>query len=131
LLGYLIVTATFLVTCGRISDIFGRIRLYNAGFAVFTLGSILLFLTRGTGNSASIRWRRLAARSSACSSAGRWRSPMGIGGISVGVALLVAFVFVEQRVQDPLFRLDLFRIRQFTMGNIANFLAPLLPTPRH
>src|SRR6188508_561815 len=37
LLGYLVVTATLLVTCGRISDMFGRVRLYNAGFAVFTL----------------------------------------------------------------------------------------------
>jgi MFS family permease len=54
-----------------------------------------------------------------------WRSPFVIGGIVVGLALLVAFVFVEQRVTDPLFRLDLFRIRQFTMGNIANFLASL------
>ncbi len=55
MLGYLVVTATLLVTCGRISDIFGRIRLYNAGFAVFTVGSILLFLIQGSGNTAALQ----------------------------------------------------------------------------
>src|SRR5690242_3239216 len=37
LLGYMVVTATLLVTFGRLSDIFGRVRMYNAGFVVFTL----------------------------------------------------------------------------------------------
>ncbi|ARM77073.1 MFS transporter [Acidianus manzaensis] len=50
LMGYNVVTAAFLVTFGRLSDIFGRVRLYNLGFAVFTLGSILLFITPNTGN---------------------------------------------------------------------------------
>ncbi len=53
LLGYMVVTAVFLVTFGRISDMYGRVRLYNAGFAVFTLGSILLFLSPGHGNTAA------------------------------------------------------------------------------
>ncbi len=55
LLGYMVVTAVFLVTFGRISDMYGRVRLYNAGFAVFTLGSLLLFLTPGTGNPAALQ----------------------------------------------------------------------------
>src|SRR5260370_3475433 len=54
LLGYMVVTATLLVTFGRISDMFGRVRLYNLGFAVFTLGSILLFVTPGSGNTAAL-----------------------------------------------------------------------------
>jgi EmrB/QacA subfamily drug resistance transporter len=54
LMGYMVVTATVLVTMGRISDIFGRVRLYNMGFAIFTLGSILLFLTPGTGNAGAL-----------------------------------------------------------------------------
>jgi MFS family permease len=45
LLGYLVVTATLLVTIGRLSDIWGRVRLYNAGFMIFSLASVLLFLT--------------------------------------------------------------------------------------
>src|SRR5690348_13893500 len=38
LMGYMVVTATLLVTVGRISDMFGRVKMYNLGFAVFTLG---------------------------------------------------------------------------------------------
>jgi MFS family permease len=48
-----VVTATLLVTFGRISDILGRVRLYNLGFAIFTLGSLLLFLTIGSGQVAA------------------------------------------------------------------------------
>src|SRR5690242_5339775 len=55
LLGYLVITAVLLVTCGRISDMFGRVRLYNAGFAVFTVGSILLFFIQGSGNGAAMQ----------------------------------------------------------------------------
>ncbi len=53
LFGYNIVTATLLVTFGRLSDIFGRVRLYNLGFLVFTLGSIALWLTPGKGDMAA------------------------------------------------------------------------------
>src|SRR5258706_2118239 len=54
LLGYMVVTATLLVTFGRISDMFGRVRMYNLGFAIFTLGSLLLFLAPGSGNTAAL-----------------------------------------------------------------------------
>jgi len=50
LFGYNVVTATLLVTFGRLSDMFGRVRLYNMGFAVFTAGSILLSLTPNSGD---------------------------------------------------------------------------------
>jgi MFS family permease len=49
LMGYLVVTAVLVVTFGRIGDIFGRVRMYNAGFAVFTLASVALSLTPQTG----------------------------------------------------------------------------------
>ncbi|MFB3738138.1 MAG: MFS transporter [Candidatus Velamenicoccus archaeovorus] len=49
LMGYLVVTAVLVVTFGRIGDIFGRVRMYNLGFLVFTIGSILLSLTWSTG----------------------------------------------------------------------------------
>jgi MFS family permease len=52
--GYSIVIATLLVTFGRLSDIFGRVRLYNLGFAIFTVGSILLFVTPNTGDLGAI-----------------------------------------------------------------------------
>jgi MFS family permease len=54
LFGYGVVTATLLVTFGRISDMFGRVRMYNLGFAIFTAGSILLFLTPSTGATGAL-----------------------------------------------------------------------------
>src|SRR6185312_4873637 len=51
LLGYMVVTATLLVTFGRISDMLGRVKLYNLGFAIFTVGSLLAFLTPSMGNT--------------------------------------------------------------------------------
>jgi MFS family permease len=40
LMGYLVVTAVLVVTFGRIGDMFGRVRMYNLGFLIFTLGSV-------------------------------------------------------------------------------------------
>lgn len=45
LLGFNIVTATLLLTFGRLSDMYGRVRLFNIGFAIFTVGSIFLYFT--------------------------------------------------------------------------------------
>jgi MFS family permease len=42
------------VAFGRISDTLGRVRLYNLGFAVFAVGSVLLYLVTGTGNTAAL-----------------------------------------------------------------------------
>jgi len=50
LFGYSVCTSTLLVTFGRISDMFGRVRLYNLGFAIFTVGTLLAFLTPNTGD---------------------------------------------------------------------------------
>ncbi len=41
LLGYSLLTAVVVLNFGRLSDIFGRVRLYVLGFAIFTLGSLL------------------------------------------------------------------------------------------
>jgi MFS family permease len=54
LMGYSVVVATLLVSFGRLSDMFGRVRLYNLGFAIFTAASILLFLTPGKGNAGAM-----------------------------------------------------------------------------
>jgi EmrB/QacA subfamily drug resistance transporter len=40
--GYLIVTATMVVTFGKLSDMLGRVKLYNVGFVIFTIASVLL-----------------------------------------------------------------------------------------
>lgn len=45
LLGYTIIMAAGTVTIGRLSDMFGRVRLYNAGFLLFSIASFLLYLS--------------------------------------------------------------------------------------
>jgi EmrB/QacA subfamily drug resistance transporter len=235
LLGYMMVTATLVVVFGRISDMFGRVKLYNLGFAIFTLGSILLFLTPGSGDTAAllmilfrliqgvggsflfanstailtdafpkhergmamginqiaailgsiiglilggllaaVNWRLIFLVSIPFgvfgtiwaywklretvqvrsrqridwpgsltfllgltillvgitygiepygSSPMGWSNPYVIAAIVVGLALLIAFVLIELRVSNPMFRLQLFKIRLFTAGNIANLLS--------
>src|SRR5919202_2717755 len=54
LMGYLVVTAVLVVTFGRIGDIFGRVRMYNLGFAVFTAASVALSLTPWTGGAGAM-----------------------------------------------------------------------------
>src|SRR5947208_536084 len=54
LMGYNLATTVLLVTFGRISDTYGRVRLYNAGFVVFTVGSLLCALTPGTGSQGAL-----------------------------------------------------------------------------
>ena len=237
LLGYMVVTATLLVTFGRISDMLGRVRLYNLGFAIFTLGSLLAFLTPSMGNTgvmeliiarliqgvgsgflfsnstailtdafpsdqrgmamginqiaaiagsfiglilggvlAVINWRLIflvnvpiglfgtvwaykQLRETASIRAHQkidwagnitfalgltslllgitygiepygdspmgWLNPLVLATLALGVLLMVAFVFIELHADDPMFRLDLFKIRMFTAGNAAGFLSSL------
>lgn len=237
LLGYMMVTATLVVVFGRISDMFGRVKLYNLGFAIFTLGSILLFLTPGSGDTAAmlmiifrliqgvggsflfanstailtdafpkhergmamginqiaailgsiiglilggllaaVNWRLIFLVSIPFgvfgtiwaywklretvqvrsrqqidwpgsltfllgltilligvtygiepygSSPMGWSNPYVIAALVVGLVLLVAFIVIELRVSNPMFRLQLFKIRLFTAGNIANLLSGL------
>ncbi len=235
--GYSIVTATLLVTFGRLSDMFGRVKLYNLGFLIFTIGSILLFLTPNTGDAGAIEliafrivqgvgaaflfsnsgaiitdafpanergkalginqlaflagsliglvlggvlavfdWRLVFLVSVPVGIIGTawsyWKlkeqnivrkkqkmdvwgnisfgagltliligitygltpygsSPMGWGNPWVvaslfsGVALLFAFPFIERRVEQPLFNLNLFKNREFATANIATFLSSI------
>ncbi|MGN6723196.1 MAG: MFS transporter [Marmoricola sp.] len=44
MLGYLLVSAVLVVALGRLGDMFGRVKIYNAGFAVFAVASIALSL---------------------------------------------------------------------------------------
>ncbi|HTK09041.1 MAG TPA: MFS transporter [Ktedonobacteraceae bacterium] len=237
LLGYMVITATLLVTFGRISDIFGRVRLYNMGFAIFSVGSILLWLTPSSGNTGAmeiiifrliqgvgagflfsnsaailtdafpahqrglalginqiaavlgsiiglilggvlsvIDWRLVFLVSVPVGVIGTiwayamlrevatirghqkidwagnitfalgatvllfgitygiepyngspvgWSNPLVIGGLVLGVVLLILFVWVETRVEDPMFRLELFKIRMFSAGNASSFLASI------
>ncbi|HTU71787.1 MAG TPA: MFS transporter [Candidatus Baltobacteraceae bacterium] len=236
IMGYLLVQAVLVVTLGRFGDMFGRVRIYNAGFAVFTLASVLLSFDPfkgGHGAQWLIGWRLLQALGGSMLTAnsaailtdafplqqrglalgvnqivglagqfiglvaggalaiidwravfwinvpvgifctvwaylklrehgGRargaidwwgnltfaiglgailiaittgihpyknhnmgWSSPMTLGSLAAGVILIAAFVLIEQRVAEPMFELNLFRIRAFAAGNLATLAASI------
>ena len=236
IMGFLVVTAVLVVGFGRLGDMFGRVRMYNLGFLIFTVASVLLALTWQTGDAGAlwlIFWRIvqgvggafLMANSSAiltdafpvrqrgtalgingvAAIAGSflglvvggllgplnwhlvflvsvpfglfgtvwaylklrdtgervpsrmdwwgnltfavgliavlvgitygiqpygghdmgWTSPLVLGCVLGGAAVLAAFVAIERRVSHPLFTLELFRVRAFTLGNVATLLAAL------
>jgi len=54
LMGFMVVTAVLVVSFGRLGDMFGRVRMYTLGFAVFTVFSIMLTITWMSGPSAAI-----------------------------------------------------------------------------
>jgi hypothetical protein len=54
-----------------------------------------------------------------------WSSPVVLAEILGGLAFLVVFGVIETKVAHPMFRLQLFRIRAFTAGNVASFMASL------
>jgi MFS family permease len=66
-MGFLLVSAVLVVSFGRLGDMFGRVRMYNMGFAIFTVGSIFLTVTWMHGSSGAL-WLIL------------WRVVQGIGG---------------------------------------------------
>src|SRR5215813_10022020 len=236
MMGFLVVTGVLVVSFGRLGDMFGRVRMYNMGFAIFALFSILLSVTwmqgaaagwylivmrllQGVGgamlmaNSSAIltdacphnerglalglnqvagiagsfiglvlggvlgplSWRyvflvsvpfgvigtiwsnlklrelgvrrpaRLARPSNLTFGAGLiavlagitygiqpyggaamgWTSPLVLGLIGGGLAVLAVFCVIETRAAEPMFRLSLFRIRAFTAGNLASLLSGL------
>ena len=64
LMGYMLVTAVLVVTLGRLGDMYGRVKLYNLGFAVFAVCSVILSLDPFTGGKGAlwlIGWRVVQA----------------------------------------------------------------------
>ncbi|MEN0012139.1 MAG: MFS transporter [Solirubrobacteraceae bacterium] len=70
MLGFLVVTAVLVVSLGRLGDVYGRVRTYNLGFAVFTVASVLLALCPLDGTAAAL-WLI------------GWRVVQGIGGAMI------------------------------------------------
>ena len=54
LMGYGLIVATLLLSFGRLSDMYGRIKMFRLGFIIFTVGSVLLFLTPSIGDAGAI-----------------------------------------------------------------------------
>ncbi|MFT4088409.1 MAG: MFS transporter [Gordonia sp. (in: high G+C Gram-positive bacteria)] len=67
MMGFLVVTAVLVVSFGRLGDMFGRARMYNMGFAIFTVSSIFLAITWFDGSEAAL-WLIF------------WRVVQGVGG---------------------------------------------------
>jgi MFS family permease len=67
LMGFLLVMAVLVISLGRLGDIVGRVRIFNLGFAVFTVASILLAVDPFHAGSGAI-WLVL------------WRLVQGVGG---------------------------------------------------
>jgi MFS family permease len=64
IMGYRLVQSVLVVSLGRLGDMFGRVRIYNSGFSVFTFASIMLSFDPFTGGQAAmwlIGWRVLQA----------------------------------------------------------------------
>jgi MFS family permease len=64
LMGYMLVTAVLVVTLGRLGDMYGRVKLYNMGFAIFAVCSVILSLDPFTGGKGAlwlIGWRVVQA----------------------------------------------------------------------
>jgi MFS family permease len=54
ILGFMVVTSVLVVTFGRLGDMYGRVRLYNMGFVVYTFFSLLLSITWMSGTAAAL-----------------------------------------------------------------------------
>jgi MFS family permease len=54
MMGYMLVSAAVVVTVGRIGDMFGRVKMYNLGFAWFTVGAILLSAVWSKGSTGAL-----------------------------------------------------------------------------
>ena len=67
IMGFMLVTAVLVTTFGRLGDIFGRVKIYNLGFVIFTIGSIALAFDPYTGDAGAM-WLIL------------WRVVQGVGG---------------------------------------------------
>jgi MFS family permease len=66
-MGFLVVSAVLVVSFGRLGDMFGRVRMYNLGFAIFSVASIFLTFTWQHGTAGAL-WLII------------WRVVQGVGG---------------------------------------------------
>ena len=64
LMGYMLITAVLVVSFGRLGDMYGRVRIYNLGFVVFTIGAVACAAVPFEGSAAAlwlIGWRLFQA----------------------------------------------------------------------
>ncbi|MEA2371925.1 MAG: hypothetical protein QOH12_2319 [Solirubrobacteraceae bacterium] len=51
IVGYMVVTSVLIVSLGRLGDMFGRVRIYNVGFVIYTVASLILTVDWMTGRA--------------------------------------------------------------------------------
>ncbi|UGS38952.1 MFS transporter [Capillimicrobium parvum] len=69
ILGYLVATSVLVVSLGRLGDMVGRVRIFNIGFVIFTVASLMLavdWLTGPAGAVYLIAWRIVQGIGGAC-----------------------------------------------------------------
>src|ERR1700754_3803609 len=69
ILGYLVVTSVLIVSLGRLGDMYGRVKIYNLGFVIYTAASLALavdWLTGGAGALYLIVFRVVQGVGGAC-----------------------------------------------------------------
>ena len=54
ILGFLVVSSVLIVSLGRLGDMFGRVRMFNLGFVIYTVASLLLAIDWMTGQSGAL-----------------------------------------------------------------------------
>jgi MFS family permease len=54
ILGYLVVSSVLIVSLGRLGDMYGRVRIYNLGFVIYTVASLLLAIDWMTGQAGAM-----------------------------------------------------------------------------
>src|SRR2546423_394132 len=145
ILGYMVVASVLIVSLGRLGDIFGRVKIYNLGFLISVpvgvFGTVWAYLKleeRSEPRRRPIDWwgNVTFAVGLICamvaitygirpygSHATGWGSLKVVALLASSVVFLAAFGAIEKRAPDPMFRLDLFRIRAFTFGSLSTFLS--------
>jgi MFS family permease len=54
ILGYLVVTSVLIVSLGRLGDMYGRVKIYNLGFVIYTVASLMLAIDWMTGQNGAL-----------------------------------------------------------------------------
>ncbi len=54
ILGYLVVTSVLIVSLGRLGDMYGRVKIYNLGFVIYTVASLMLAIDWMTGTDGAL-----------------------------------------------------------------------------
>src|SRR5438445_771286 len=122
---YVLGSTIALLFIGRVTDIFGRVKVYTLGFTVFTIGSALTSLSLAPEHVIVFRMVQglgsavLFTNSAALITDA---TPVIQSLIAVSFIALVAFLLLERRTKSPLLDLSLLGIREFTGGVVAQLL---------